>query len=55
MYCEDCDIAPLSAEQGPLDFFKASDGRGVMGYAVDPAAAARLWELSEKLTGLRYP
>jgi hypothetical protein len=25
---------------------------GVMPYAIDPKAAKRLWELSEKLTGL---
>ncbi|GAA4547213.1 SDR family NAD(P)-dependent oxidoreductase [Pseudonocardia xishanensis] len=55
VYCEDCDIAPLSAEEGPLDFFRAGDGRGVMSYAVDPAAARRLWKLSEDLTGVRYP
>lgn len=55
VYCEDCDIAELSTEEGPLDFFKASDAHGVMGYAVDPGEAKRLWDLSEALTGLRYP
>ncbi|GAA1869887.1 SDR family NAD(P)-dependent oxidoreductase [Actinomadura bangladeshensis] len=55
VYCEDCDIARMSSEEGPLDFFKAGDGRGVMGYAVDPGQAERLWDLSENLTGLRYP
>lgn len=55
VYCEDCDIAQMSSEDGPLDFFKASDGHGVMSHAVDPGAAERLWDISERLTGLRYP
>jgi hypothetical protein len=29
------------------------DDRGVKPYAIDPDAAHRLWELSEKLTGTR--
>jgi len=28
---------------------------GVMGWAVDPAAAARLWEVSEEAVGERFP
>ncbi|WP_144127889.1 SDR family NAD(P)-dependent oxidoreductase [Catellatospora sichuanensis] len=41
VYCEDCDIA------GP-----ASDSGGVHAHAIDPAEAARLWELSAELTGV---
>lgn len=44
VYCEDCDIAE-----------PAGDGEfrgGVRDYAVDPAQAARLWELSAELTGV---
>ena len=29
------------------------DDKGVMPYAVDPEAARRLWELSEKLIGTK--
>ncbi|WP_052850180.1 oxidoreductase [Streptomyces avicenniae] len=51
VYCENCDVAPLVPEgaeqaQGPGPAF------GVMPYAVDPAAARRLWGLSERLTGV---
>ncbi|NUS16178.1 MAG: SDR family NAD(P)-dependent oxidoreductase [Streptomyces sp.] len=43
VYLEDCDIAE-----------PAADGRrgGVRDYAVDPEQAARLWELSARLTGV---
>jgi len=40
LYLEDCDIARVSAPAEPMD-----DG-GVREYAIDPDAAARLWELS---------
>ena len=55
VYCEDSDVARLSPADGPLDFFKSSDGRGVMRYAVDPTNAERLWTLSERLVGVRFP
>ena len=42
LYCEDCDVAPLS-----------QDGfTGVRPYAVDPDEAARLWALSADLTSV---
>ncbi|WP_405655094.1 SDR family NAD(P)-dependent oxidoreductase [Streptomyces sp. RK9] len=44
-YCQDCDIA------GPATTDDMLIG-GVKPWAVDPAAAARLWELSAELTGL---
>ncbi|MFE6404097.1 SDR family NAD(P)-dependent oxidoreductase [Streptomyces alboflavus] len=44
-YCQDCDIA------GPATSDDMLIG-GVKPWAVDPAAAARLWELSADLTGL---
>ncbi|NUR62784.1 MAG: SDR family NAD(P)-dependent oxidoreductase [Catenulispora sp.] len=49
VYCEDCDISPVvTAEE-----LAASDGMldlpGVLAYAVDQGAAARLWEISEQL------
>lgn len=45
LYLEDCDIALVSAPATPMD-----DG-GVRPYAIDPDAAARLWELSITATG----
>ncbi|MGW2280090.1 SDR family NAD(P)-dependent oxidoreductase [Streptomyces sp. NPDC001770] len=45
VYLEDCEIAHVS---GPDD---AMDAGGVRAYAVDPDAAARLWDLSVAATG----
>lgn len=44
VYLEDCEIASVSAPGTPMD-----EG-GVRAYAVDPEAAARLWELSVAAT-----
>jgi NAD(P)-dependent dehydrogenase (short-subunit alcohol dehydrogenase family) len=48
VYCEDCDIAAAvpADDQGLA---------GVRPWAVDRTAAARLWDLSERLTGVRLP
>ncbi|MBU2588441.1 MAG: SDR family NAD(P)-dependent oxidoreductase [Alphaproteobacteria bacterium] len=46
VYCEDCHVAPVDNE---------SSAGGVRSYALDPAAAERLWTLSEQLTGAHYP
>lgn len=45
LYLEDCDVARASTPDEPMD-----DG-GVRDHAVDPEAAARLWELSVAATG----
>ena len=44
VYCEDCDIAPI------VDGSDATPG-GVRPYAIDEAAADRLWAVSAELTG----
>ncbi|MEO3937810.1 SDR family NAD(P)-dependent oxidoreductase [Dermatophilaceae bacterium Soc4.6] len=44
VYLEDCDIASPRHEGGPR--------AGVMPYAVDPAEAERLWQLSAQRTGV---
>ncbi|MGZ2359057.1 SDR family NAD(P)-dependent oxidoreductase [Streptomyces sp. 372A] len=44
LYLEDCEVAGLFAPESP-------DGDGVRAYAVDPDAAARLWDLSVAATG----
>jgi NAD(P)-dependent dehydrogenase (short-subunit alcohol dehydrogenase family) len=45
LYLEDCDIAGISDPEASMD-----DG-GVRAYAIDPDAAARLWDLSIAATG----
>ncbi|MBO2454459.1 SDR family NAD(P)-dependent oxidoreductase [Actinomadura barringtoniae] len=45
LYLEDCDVAAISGPEAPMD-----DG-GVRAYAIDPDAAARLWDLSIAATG----
>ncbi|SFC93086.1 SDR family NAD(P)-dependent oxidoreductase [Streptomyces aidingensis] len=47
LYLEDCEVARATGEDGPMD-----DG-WVRAYAVDPASATRLWELSVAATGAR--
>ena len=48
VYCENSDIAPgLAADSTEL--------LGVRPWAMDPVAADKLWILSEKLTGVRFP
>ena len=46
VYCEDCHVAAVDNQ---------SSGGGVRAYALDPARAARLWQISEELTGISYP
>ncbi len=42
-YCEDCAVAPVITDP--------NDQPGVMGYALDPDTASRLWTLSGELVG----
>ncbi len=46
VYCEDCHVAEVDDH---------SSAGGVRSYALDAAAAARLWQISEELTGVSYP
>lgn len=48
LYLENCDVAGLAS--GP-DMARV----GVEPWAVDPESARRLWSLSERLTGVRFP
>jgi len=45
VYCEDCHVAEVD---------DVSATGGVRSYALDPAAADRLWTLSEEMTGVTY-
>jgi len=47
LYCEDCHVAETIEEPGT--------GSGVMSYALDEAAADRLWSLSEEWSGESFP
>ncbi|MYX30475.1 SDR family NAD(P)-dependent oxidoreductase [Streptomyces sp. SID8381] len=47
LYLEDCDVAEPADETGPGQMTD-----GVKPWAVDPAEAARLWDLSAELTGV---
>jgi NAD(P)-dependent dehydrogenase (short-subunit alcohol dehydrogenase family) len=47
VYCEDCDIA----EAVPADFKLFT---GVRPWAIDPVLADKLWDLSERMTGVRF-
>jgi hypothetical protein len=54
VYCENVDIATISTKDpSKLTINDLKDDHGVMPYAVDSGAAHRLWELSEKLVGIR--
>lgn len=47
VYCEDCDIAAIWAE--PMNA-----NTGVRRHAIDPENAARLWAMSEAMTGVAF-
>jgi NAD(P)-dependent dehydrogenase (short-subunit alcohol dehydrogenase family) len=47
VYCEDCDIAA----QVPADFKPFTGARP---WAIDPVLADKLWDLSERMTGVRF-
>jgi NAD(P)-dependent dehydrogenase (short-subunit alcohol dehydrogenase family) len=49
VYCEDCDISPVVDAETLAESTGLLELPGVLPYAVDQDAAARLWEVSEKL------
>ncbi|MFD3372777.1 MULTISPECIES: oxidoreductase [unclassified Streptomyces] len=50
VYCENVDISPLVAPENEAAWAGGDSVPGVLPRAVDPEAAARLWEVSERLT-----
>ncbi|MFE6553374.1 oxidoreductase [Streptomyces sp. NPDC057746] len=50
VYCENCDISPLVTDAEEAAWRAGTETAGVLGYAVDPEAATRLWQVSERLT-----
>ncbi|MFJ9536079.1 oxidoreductase [Streptomyces sp. NPDC101225] len=51
VYCENSDISPLVPPAGEAAWRAGAGTPGVLPYAVDPEAAARLWDVSERLIG----
>ncbi|MFG2780384.1 oxidoreductase [Streptomyces prunicolor] len=49
VYCENVDISPLVAPENEAAWAGGDTTPGVLSRAVDPEAAARLWEVSEQL------
>lgn len=47
VYCEDCNIAKTVSADSNEPF-------GVRPWAIDPEMANRLWEISEKMTGIKF-
>jgi NAD(P)-dependent dehydrogenase (short-subunit alcohol dehydrogenase family) len=47
VYCEDCNIAAVVPAEGKAPY-------GVRSWAIDPEYAKKLWQLSEKLTGVKF-
>ncbi|MHC3469965.1 oxidoreductase [Streptomyces sp. 7R007] len=50
VFCENCDISPLVTPGTEAAWYESERTPGVLPRAVDPEAAARLWEVSERLT-----
>jgi NAD(P)-dependent dehydrogenase (short-subunit alcohol dehydrogenase family) len=56
VYCENVEVAPIVDESQEMILFsidRSAKTRGVRPYAVNPITASRLWELSEKLLGIK--
>ena len=47
MYCANCDISEIVSDESQLD-------AGVRRWAIDKPTAGALWELSERLTDLKW-
>lgn len=54
VYCEDTDIAELKLGTIEHNYDDPSTHRGVQRYSLDEANAKRLWELTEKMTGITF-
>jgi NAD(P)-dependent dehydrogenase (short-subunit alcohol dehydrogenase family) len=52
VYCEDADVAELAS--GNLDEGNGLGTRGVQPYSVEESTAKKLWDLSEKMTGISF-
>lgn len=55
VYCENADIAELDEGNITHSYDEPLSQRGVQPYSIDAANAARLWTLSEEMTGASFP
>jgi NAD(P)-dependent dehydrogenase (short-subunit alcohol dehydrogenase family) len=55
VYCENADVAALDEGNIVHDYSLPSSLRGVKPYSVDAENAAKLWTLSEEMTGIQFP
>lgn len=53
VFCANSDVAPVFVENAGSDHAEAKK-LGVAAYAIDPDSAARLWSISEEMTGVRW-
>lgn len=54
VYCEDCDIATLIADNPAVPTTAKVHQNGVRQYSLDQRHAQRLWTLTEQMIGLRF-
>jgi NAD(P)-dependent dehydrogenase (short-subunit alcohol dehydrogenase family) len=54
VYCEDCDIAELLAEDPALQTNAKLHQSGVQQYSLDRKSAKQLWLLTEEMTGIAF-
>jgi NAD(P)-dependent dehydrogenase (short-subunit alcohol dehydrogenase family) len=54
VYCEDADIAELLSDDTSIRTNTKLHQSGVMDYSLDESSAKRLWELTEKMTGIEF-
>lgn len=55
VYCEDCDVAEIDNGNIVHQYDDPSTLRGVKPYSLDAENAAKLWTLSEEMTGVQFP
>ncbi len=55
VYCENCDIAIVSDGEGAHSITDKSIHDKVLAYAVDEDEATRLWNVTEEMTGVKFP
>ncbi len=55
VYCENADIAELDEGNIAHNYNDPSSQRGVTAYSVNTENAARLWTLTEEMTGITFP
>jgi hypothetical protein len=58
LYLENCNVAPIGDTLKDVDLAFQTDPRGFSGvksWAINAGNAEKLWALSEKLTGVKFP